>query len=206
MKTPARELVDCTVQVTPSLARRLRKAALAEHQGQDASSALMAAADRDPKELETMRAQVQDLTSDLDEERGRAELLTATVGKLTAELSKARAQLGARDEASLEQQKEREAATKRIAELADTIEQTKRDLAINRERAQKFRDTLLSIPDDPASRPTLDDDLSALDEQALSVIGSLKEVLGELKRQLAPLHSALEAGGMRAWIVRRVLN
>lgn len=52
MNTDTRALIDINVRVSPTLARRIRKAALAEEQGQDIRGCLTIAAGYGPEELD----------------------------------------------------------------------------------------------------------------------------------------------------------
>ncbi len=209
MNNSTHELVDCNVRVTPALARRIRKAAFAEQEGQDARSALMIAAGCDPDELDSLRAQVHDLSDDLDEREQRQVTLKATADKCTADLSQVRKQLGERDDMIADLLREQEEAAARVSALAETLIQSMEVRDLPTDFVDNVRTMIQAVRggDDPrtAFLAAATYDRDAVDE-ALSSIERLTKANVDLERQVAPLNAALESGGFKAWIARRMLG
>ena len=209
MADDTRELVDCNVQVTLALARRIRKATLAEREGLDARSALMVAAGCDPAELENLRVQVQDLSGDLEDREQWLATLKTTSDRRGADLSQARKQLGEREQAVSSLRKESQKATERMAALDQSLAQCQETQRMQKDVAEKIRAVVsaVGIGDDPRSTVLVPaDDYGCAVDEALSLIGSLTEANADLKRKVTPLSAVLESGGVKAWIVRRALG
>jgi chromosome segregation ATPase len=205
MTPDTHELVDCNVQVTLALARRIRKAALAEREGLDARSALMVAAGCEPAELDNLRTQVQALSEDLEEREQGLATLKATSEKRGADLTQARKQLGEREQTVSSLRKELQTATERIAVLDQSLARCQETQRTQTDMAEKIR-TVVSVVgsgDDALAGP---DDYGCAVDKALSLISSLKEANAELKRKVSPLSAVLKSGGVKAWVVRRTLD
>lgn len=205
MTSETHELVDCNVQVSLALARRIRKATLAEREGLDACSALMVAAGCDPAELDSLRAQVQALSYDLEEHEQRLATLKAVSDKRGADLSQARKQLGEREQTVSSLRKELQTATERIAALDQSLAEYQETQRTQKDVAEKIRTVVSAVGIGGNPRAGIDDYGCAVDE-ALSLIGSLKEANADLKRKVSPLSAVLESGGVKAWIVQRALG
>ena len=205
MTSETHELVDCNVQVTLALARRIRKAALAERQGLDARSALMVAAGCDLAELDNLRAQVQALSDDLEEREQGLATLKAASDKRGADLTQARKQLGEREQTASSLRKEFQTATERIVALDKSLAQCQETQRTQKDMAEKILTVVraVGIGDDPRAG---NDDYGCAVDEALSLISSLKEANADLKRQVSPLSAVIESGGVRAWVVRRALG
>jgi DNA repair exonuclease SbcCD ATPase subunit len=208
MTPDTHELVDCNVQVTLALARRIRKATLAEREGLDARSALMVAAGCDPAELDSLRAQVQALSGDLEEREQRLATLKVASDKRGADLSQVRKQLGEREQTVSSLRKELQTSTERITALDQSLAQYQKTQRRLKDVAEKIRTVVSAggITDD--QRPVLAGAkgyVCAVDE-ALSLIGSLREDNADLNNRVTPLSAVLESGGVKAWIVRRALG
>jgi DNA repair exonuclease SbcCD ATPase subunit len=209
MTPDTNELVDCNVQVTMALARRLRKATLAEREGLDARSALMVAAGCDPAELDSLRAQVQTLSDDLEEREQRLATLKVASDKRGTDLSQVRKQLGEREQTVSSLRKELQTSTERITALDQSLAQYQETQRRLKNVAEKIRTVVSAdgITDDQRS-PVLAGATGydcAVDE-ALSLIGSLREDNADLNNRVTPLSAVLESGGVKAWIVRRALG
>ncbi len=209
MNDSTHELVDCHVRVTPALARRIRKAAFSEQAGQDARSALMIAAGCEPDELESLRSQVNDLSGDLDKREQRLSTLQASADKSAADLSQVRKQLGERDDMIANLRREQEEAAARVSALAETLIQSVEVRDLPTDFVENVRNTIQAVRggDDPrrAFLAAARYDRDAVDD-ALSSVERLTEANVDLERQVGPLNVALESGGIKAWIVRRVLG
>lgn len=209
MTSDARELVDCNVQVTLALARRIRKAALAEQEGLDARGALMVAAGCDPTELDSLRARLQTLSDDLEDHEQRLATLKATSDKRGADLSQARKQLGEREQTVSSLRKELHTATERIAALDQSLAEHQETQRKQKDVAEKIRTVVSTVGIGDDLRSTVlagTDDYGCAVDGALSLIGSLKEANADLKRKVSPLSAVLGSGGVKAWIVRRALG
>jgi len=209
MNDSTRELTDCHVQVTPALARRIRKAAFTEQEGQDARSALMIAAGYEPDELESLRSQVHDLSGDLVEREQRLETLKATAGKCIADLSQVRKQLGERDDTIANLRKEQEETAARLSALAKTLIQSVEVRDLPKDFVDNVRTTIQAVRggDDPrtAFLAAATYDRGEVDS-ALSSVERLTKANVDLERQVAPLNAVLKSGGFKAWVTRRILS
>jgi len=191
-------LVSCNVQVSPALARRIRKAAMAEQNGQDPRGALMIAADCKPDELTQLRTRVEELSFDLNVGERDHGQLKSKVQKLDGELSKSHKEL-----------RELRKAEEQIALLDETLSRSVDMEDLPSEVVAKFRaaaDNILG-GDEPKSAflAAADYERLAVDE-AISTVGSLRNTVKDLEANVAPLREVLGSGGMKAWIARRVLN
>ena len=209
MNDSTHELVDCHVRVTPALARRIRKAAFSEQEGQDARSALMIAAGYGPDEIGNLQSQVHDLSDDIEERERRLATLKATADKCAADLSQVQTQLGERDDTIANLRKELEEAAARISALAETLIQSVEVRDLPPEFVENVRITIRAVRDGEDPRTALltaaKYDRNAVDD-ALSSVERLTKANVDLERQVAPLNSVLESGGFKAWAVRRILS
>ena len=209
MNDSIREFVDCNVRVTPALARRIRKAAISEQEGQDTRSALMIAAGCDPAELDSLRSQVHDLSDDLDVNEQSLATLKATINKCATDLSQVRKKLGQRDDMIANLRREQKEDAVRVSTLTETLVQSVEVQDLPTDFVDNVRTTLQAVRsgDDPRtaflaaatySRDEVDD--------ALLSVERLTKANVDLERQVAPLNSVLKSGGFKAWIVRRLLS
>ncbi|MCP5075614.1 MAG: hypothetical protein GY947_20280 [Rhodobacteraceae bacterium] len=209
MNTDTRALIDCNVRVSLALARRIRKAALAEEQGQDIRGSLMIAAGYGPEELDGLRSQVESLSKDINDREHRLASLKAKADKLSAGLSQARSQLGERDATVSNLSEELETAKGRIAALQETLTQSVEIPGQPKDVVEKFRAMTHAVHsgDDPPSAflAAAGYDRDVVDD-ALSSIGPLRTANADLERTVTPLRAALGSGGMKAWFVRRILD
>lgn len=209
MNTGTRELVDCKVRVSPALARRIRKAALAEQEGQDVRGSLMIAAGCEPEELDGLRSQVEDLSKDLDDREYRLASLKVKADQFGADLSQARKLLGERDATVSSLSGELETAKGRIAALEETLTQSVETRGLPKEVVEKLCAMAHAVRggDDPRSAflAAAGYDRDAVDD-AMSSIGPLKTANADLERMVTPLRAALGSGGIKAWFVRRILG
>ena len=209
MSDDTHELVACNVRVTPALTRRIRKAAIAEQEGQDARSALMIAAGYDPDEFDNLQTQVGDLTDDANAAEQRLASLKNKAERCAAELSQARNQLSERGKTVENLRKEQTLASGRIAAVEDTLRQSVELRDLPSEIAEAIRAVAHAVRGggDPKSAflAAANYDRAAVDD-ALSSIGRLKKINADFECGVAPLNATLEAGGVKAWIVRRALG
>lgn len=209
MNNSTRELTDCHVRVTPALARRIRKAAFTEQEGQDARAALMIAAGCDPDELESLRSQVRDLSSDLDVSERRQATLKNTADKCDADLSQVRKQLGERDDTIANLRKEQKETAARVSALAETLIQSVEVRDLPKDFVDNVQTTIQAVRDGEDPRTALlaaaKYDRNAVDD-ALSSVERLMKANVDLECQVAPLNVVLKSGGFKAWIVRRILG
>lgn len=209
MNDGTRELVACNVLVTPALTRRIRKAAFAEHEGRDPRSALMIAAGYDPDEIVSLRARVHELTGDANESKQRLAAVKAKAEKCAADLSLARKHLSERDGTIEDLRRGEKMASERIAAVEDTLQQSVEIGGLPTEFADDIRSVLHAVRDgdDPRSAflAAANYDRSTVDD-ALSSIDRFKTDIADLERRVAPLSATLEAGGVRGWVVRRMLG
>lgn len=209
MNDSTRELVDCHVRVTPALARRIRKAAFTEQEGRDARSALMIAAGCDPDELESLRSQANKLSDNIDEKEQRLATLKAAADNCAADLSKVRKQLGERDGMISDMRREQEEAAARISALAKTLIQSVEVGHLPTDIVNDVRTTIQAVRrgDDPrtAFLAAAKYDRGEVDN-ALSSVEGLTKANVDLGRQVAPVNAALESGGFKALIIRRILR
>jgi chromosome segregation ATPase len=198
MNARTAELVNCNVHVSPALARRIRKASLAEENGQDARGALMVAADSNPDELERLQSRVEALSLALDDSEHSHALLKVKADQLALDLSNAQSKL---DELKL--------AKEHIASLDETLARSVDMRSLPKKIVEKFRAAVDEIRsgDDPQSAflTAAGYERNTVDE-AMSAIGPLRSSLAEMEVTVAPLREVLSSRGMKAWIVRRILG
>ena len=209
MNESTRELVACNVLASPALTRRIRKAALAEQNGQDPRAALMIAAGYDPDELGDLRSQVSDLMNEASENEQRLASLKAKSEKCATDLSQTRKQLSEKDETVASLRKEQKLASERITASEDTLRHAVEIRALPSETTDDIRALIDNIRtgDDPKSAflAAASYDRRVVDD-ALSSIEPLKAVNADLERRAAPINATLDAGGVKAWIVRQALG
>ena len=209
MDDSTRELVACNVQATPALTRRIRKAVLAEQNGQDPHAALMVAAGHDPDELGDLRSRVIDLTSEARDNEQRLAAFTAKAEGYAIDLLEVRKQLGERDKALENLRRDQKLISERIATMEDRLRQSVNTKNLPPDIADNLRSISQAIRGggDPRSAflTAAKYDRAAVDD-ALSSVDGLKTVNANLERQVAPLNAALKIGGLKAWVVRQALG
>jgi hypothetical protein len=191
-------LVNCSLRVSPALARRFRKAVQAEENGHDPRNALMIAADCKLNEITLLRARVEELSFDLDVSENEHAKLNLKVHQSADELSIAHTKL-----AELKKAKEL------IVQLDETLSrsvdmQDLPDIIVNKLRTAVDQ---IVVGNDPATAflAAADYDRLAVDE-AMSAIVPLRSSVKHLEVAAMPLREVLGSGGIKAWIARRVLG
>ena len=203
------EVVDCTVRVTPGLARRIRKAAFADQKGRDACAALMIAADCDPGEPDALRSRANELAVTIAEQEQKLSSLKTAADKRAADLAQTRKQLAERDEAVGTLRRELKLAADRIADLEANLVHSVECRDLQNEAIDQLHlvvDTIRKGGDPEAAfLAAAGYDRDAVDD-ALSSIDQLKSTNADLARKVAPLDAASAGGGLRASIARRILG
>jgi chromosome segregation ATPase len=209
MNESTHELVACNVLASPALTRRIRKAAFAEQEGQDPRAALMIAAGYKPDEFNSLRTQVNHLTEDANESDHKLSSLKAKSEKCAADLSQTRKQLSEKDGIVGSLREEKKLASERITALEDTLRHAVDIHDLPSETTDDIRVLIDNIRSgiDPRSAflTAADYDRRVVDD-ALSSVEPLKAVNAELERRAAPINATLDAGGVKAWIVRQALG
>jgi chromosome segregation ATPase len=209
MDDSTRELVTCNVQATPALTRRIRKAALAEQNGQDPRAALMIAAGYDPDEVGDLQLRVNDLTNEAGENEQRLAALTAKEERCAVALLEVRKRLDERDVTIESLTREQNSTSEGLATVEDCLQQQVEKHNLPPEIADNIRSVLQTIRDGGDPRPAV---LAASNygrtviDEACSSIDALKTVNADLERQVAPLNAILKTGGLKAWVVRQALD
>jgi hypothetical protein len=191
-------LVNCNLQVSPALARRFRKAVQAEENGHDPRNALMIAADCKPNEITLLRARVEELSFDLDVSENEHAQLNLKVHQSVDELSIAHTKLS-----------ELNKAKEQIVQLEETLSRSVNMQDLPDTIANKLRAAVnqIVVGDDPKTTflAVADYDRHVVDE-AMSAVGALRSNVKNLEVAATPLREVLGSGGIKAWIVRRVLS
>jgi chromosome segregation ATPase len=195
MTNHTHELVNCDVQVTPALARRIRKAATVEQEVQDASTALVIAAGYDPDELENLRAQVRDQSDDLKERDQELTSFKAMADECATDLTRMRAQLAERDK-TIETLEHAHQQTIDIRGLPTEVVDDIQVLVHAIHNGNEAKSAFLAVANY---------DRAAVDDAMLS-IADLKTHLADLERRVIPLDVSLAEGGIKAWLLRRILG
>ena len=198
MEDDTLELVSCNVSVSPKLARRIRKASMAEQNGCEARDALLIAADRKPGEVEQLRSQVVELSLVIEESEADLALIKSTVDQYKSDLTEARLKL-----------KELKLAKEQIASLSLTLSRSLALDGLPEEAAEMIR----KVSDDISTGNDPHNVLLAAAgyedgavEDAISMVGKLKSTVANIEAELTPLRETLRSGGLKAWIVRRAIG
>jgi hypothetical protein len=127
--SPTIALVECSVRVSPTLARLIRKCAEKEASGVPAKDALLGAADIQLGELTTLRSEIERISREADEwraeiarERVQLERSMAIVGQRDKEIAVLRGDLRKANNTSNEARLKIEDAARRVAEITAVLE------------------------------------------------------------------------------------
>ncbi len=192
------ELVNCNVSVSPRLARRIRKASIAEQNGCDALDALLIASDHKPGEVAQLRSQVVELSMGIEEGEADLALIKSKADEYKSDLTEARLKL-----------KELKLAKEQIASLSQTLS---RSVTLDR-LPQEAAEMIRKISDDISTGNDPHVVLLAAAgydggtvEDAISTARNLKSTIANIEAELTPLRETLQSGGLKAWIVRRAIG
>jgi chromosome segregation ATPase len=207
-------LVECAVKVSPSLARRLRKAAELEAAGAVPRDALLSAAGLSGKELDEQARQVEELSGERDALRLRAadqeaeiERLRGAAKQRETELTRLRREGGSASNELGAVRRQLAAAEKQQGELQASIAGLKGELTRSVSVAGLNAEAVAAIS-------TLAESLRAgtsLGSAALRLAGHEEsEVTAALQAHRSAEHRALDAAlrgsPWRVWLLRRLLG
>ncbi len=207
----AMSLVECAVQVSPNLARLIRKCAVIEAEGASARNALLASAGLRANEVEELRDQAKLLAEQLEEKREIAEQLQH--------------RLNATEVVAVERDQERIKLRRHLKVAAETEQESRQTAAALKAQAAQLQMAITGLEDDlrrSISTERLDEpttlalktfkDRLSLGEDiktaALGIAGyELLEVEGAIAKQGRAEIRALDALLMRpSWRRRFVLR
>jgi chromosome segregation ATPase len=207
-------LVECAVKVSPSLARRLRKAAELEAAGSSPRDALLAAAGLSGAQLDEQARQVEELGAERDalrqrlaDEQSEVERLRAAAKQREGELTRLRREGG---------------------NASNELGAARRQLAAAEKQQGEARASLAGLRDELARSVSI----AGLNAEAVAAVGALtenlrsgaglvgaalrltgyeeSEVRAALETRRRPEHqaldTALQGGSWRAWLLRRLLG
>ena len=198
MNVSPAELVDCKVNVSTALARRIRKAELVEQSGQGARGALMIAAGYEPDEVDTLRSKMEDMSREIVASEQDQAITKAKTDQLVTDLAQARRKLG-----------ELDIANKRIAALEETLAQSVETGGLSDDLVEKIGNMVEAIRGGDKPQTALlaaaGYDLDEVDE-TISLIGTLKADNADLELTVTPLRKVLAFKGLKSWIVRRIIG
>ena len=192
------ELVNCNVSVSTSLARRIRKASIAEQNGSEARHALLLAAGHKPGEVEQLRSQVLELSMVIEKGEADLELIKSKADQHKSDLTEARLKL-----------KDLKLAKKQIASLSLSLSRSLTFDGLPVEAAEMVR----KVSEDISTGNDPHDVLLAAAgydngtvEDAISMAQKLKSTVANIEAELKPFREILRSGGLKAWIVRRAIG
>ena len=192
------ELVNCNVSVSTSLARRIRKASIAEQNGSEPRDALLFAAGHNPGEVEQLRSQVVELSMVIEKGEADLELIKSKADQHKSDLTEARLKL-----------KELKLAKKQIASLSLSLSRSLTFDGLPEEVAKMIRKVLEDIstgndPHDVLLAAAGYDNGTV--EDAISISEKLKSNVANIEAELKPFREILRSGGLKAWIIRRAIG
>ncbi len=198
MNVPPTEMADCKVSVSPALARRIRKAELAEQSGQDARGALMIAAGYEPDEVDKIRSKMEDMSREIAASEQDQAITKATADQLVTDLGLARQKLG-----------ELGVANKRITALEETLAHSVKTGGLSDELVMKIGNLVEAIRggDKPqlALLAAAGYDLNEVDK-TMALIDTLKANNADLELTVTPLRKVLASKGIKSWIVQHIIG
>jgi chromosome segregation ATPase len=199
-------LTECSVRVSPTLARLIRKSAEKEMGGASAKDALLMAAGVQPGEVATLQRELQRASEESKnwrekaaQERGQRELATLALAKsdgdrtvLLDDLNKATASVKAAQQQTL-------TFEARIAELTNTLESRNQQLARSL--------SLSGLSDCAAAAVKRLRDRLARGDIAADAIGSIEATIADLDRpEMRALSEMLARPGWRVHVIRWLLR
>jgi len=202
----ALSLVECSVRVSPTLARLIRKSAEKEMSGASASDALLTAAGVKPGEIASLQRELQRASDESKEwrekaaqERSQHELLKTAIAKcdderavLLGNLSKATASLKVAQQQTI-------TFEARIAELTTTLESRNQQLA--------YSLSLSGLTDCAAAAVKSFRDRLAIGDIAIDSVGSVDAMIANLDRpEMRALSEMLRRRSWRVHVIRWLLR
>ena len=202
----ALSLVECSVRVSPTLARLIRKSAEKEMSGASASDALLTAAGVKPGEIASLQRELQRASDESKEwrekaaqERSQHELLKTAIAKcdderavLLGNLSKATASLKVAQQQTI-------TFEARIAELTTTLESRNQQLA--------YSLSLSGLTDCAAAAVKSFRDRLAIGDIAIDSVGSVDAMIANLDRpEMRALSEMLRRRSRRVHVIRWLLR
>jgi hypothetical protein len=132
--TVATSLVECAVQVSPNLARLIRKCAVTEAGGASARNALLASAGLRANEVEELRDHAKLLAEQLEEKREIAEQLQR--------------RLNATEVVAVERDQERIKLRRHLKKAAETEQESRQTAAALKAQIAQLQMTIVGLEDD----------------------------------------------------------
>jgi|APSaa5957512535_1039671.scaffolds.fasta_scaffold36134_2 hypothetical protein len=198
MNVPPTEMVDCKVSVSPALARRIRKAELAEQTGQDARGALMIAAGYEPDEVDEIRSKIEDMSREIIANEQEQAITKATADQLVTDLGLARQKVS-----------ELGVANKRITVLEKTLAHSVETGDLSDELVKKISNLVEALRGGDKLQMALlaaaGYDLDEVDK-TMSLIDTLKANNEDLEHTVTPLRKVLGSKGIKSWMVRHIMG